>query len=1101
MKKVLSIALCLLTLLAVIPFAAPAAQAAQASQKGNYYAADTTSGAFNSDAAPTLAEGNTQLSYADGFVKVNKTLSETGTENLFDVNLEVVTKEQIEQINTSPDAAAVLLIDVSGSMDSGGKIGHAKRAAQTFINSFKSTHSGVQRKVSIVVFSGNDSTDPRERRDGARVQQTWTDASALATANNQTLTSSIQSISAYGGSNLEAGLILAQNILNSDDVKDISNKNIVLLSDGLPTYGVDKNNAAADTTSTSKVCPNGKGMIGTGYSNYYDSLLQPGNPQLHTIHENIVPRMTAIHNANISAYAVYVGNDTFQCKRDCEWAGESAGSWLSGVGFTTFSTTDANKLEEYFQNVSEWIQLKANAWTVTDPMGAMVDFEDFNTSSDIVDEFATADNGRTVKWDLKKSSAGGRYTVRDLSAGEKEYVYTLSYQVKLDTLNPAFKAQDASGNTQYYPTNGVTSLYYVLESATEQLTADYAYFNIPSVNGFTGDISLLKKGSFGELVEGAVFTLTTADDPDFSMQATSTLDENGNLVLEGIPSGHTYTLTETTVPNGYQDNGVTVPITVAWGAATADIISDAIHNESKLLDKLTVTKIWDDDGNRDGVRPSSIRVQLLADGEAYGNPVELSADQIDNDGNWTYTWEGLPAYKNGVLVTYTVEELNVDGYDSSYDQNSLVITNTHEIATVEKTVTKVWDDDGNRDGVRPETISVQLYADGEAYGSPVTLSADMIDNSGNWTYTWNDLPANSNGQPIQYTVQETEVDPNYTSTVNGMTITNKHEVETVDKTVTKIWDDDDNRDGIRPDRILVVLFANGDQVSEPVELRAETGWSHTWEGLFANDNGEPIEYTVQEMEVPLPYVVSIDGFNITNSYESATTAKTITKVWDDNNDQDRIRPESVAVQLYANGNAVGEAVSLSAQSDWSYTWENLPVNEKGKAIEYTVEEVDVPEGYEASFSAETFTLTNTHKPGTVAKTVAKVWDDNNNADKKRPNSIQVQLYANGDAVGDPVVLNADGDWKYTWANLDAKKDGQEVSYSVKELEVPKNYKASYSEDGFTITNKLQKDPIKPVTGDTMHLGLWLIGFVVAASALCVGILLKKKTSRKAARHS
>lgn len=78
---------------------------------------------------------------------------------------------------------------------------------------------------------------------------------------------------------------------------------------------------------------------------------------------------------------------------------------------------------------------------------------------------------------------------------------------------------------------------------------------------------------------------------------------------------------------------------------------------------------------------------------------------------------------------------------------------------------------------------------------------------------------------------------------------------------------------------------------------------------------------------------------------------------------------------------------------------------------------------------------------------------------------------------------------------------RKVSYSVKELEVPKNYKASYSEDGFTITNKLQKDPVKPVTGDTMHLGLWLIGFVVAASALCVGILLKKKTSRKAARHS
>ena len=38
--------------------------------------------------------------------------------------------------------------------------------------------------------------------------------------------------------------------------------------------------------------------------------------------------------------------------------------------------------------------------------------------------------------------------------------------------------------------------------------------------------------------------------------------------------------------------------------------------------------------------------------------------------------------------------------------------------------------------------------------------------------------------------------------------------------------------------------------------------------------------------------------------------------------------------------------------------------------------------------------------------VEKVWDDNNNQDGKRPESIQVQLYANGKAQGEPVVLNA-----------------------------------------------------------------------------------------------
>ena len=62
-----------------------------------YYKADGTEGNAN-----------------DWAVKVKRTLAETGTENLFDVNLEVTTKDKT--VVTDAEAAAVLVIDISGSM-------------------------------------------------------------------------------------------------------------------------------------------------------------------------------------------------------------------------------------------------------------------------------------------------------------------------------------------------------------------------------------------------------------------------------------------------------------------------------------------------------------------------------------------------------------------------------------------------------------------------------------------------------------------------------------------------------------------------------------------------------------------------------------------------------------------------------------------------------------------------------------------------------------------------------------------------------------------------------------------------------------------------
>nr|WP_283171713.1 Cna B-type domain-containing protein [Curtanaerobium respiraculi] len=75
------------------------------------------------------------------------------------------------------------------------------------------------------------------------------------------------------------------------------------------------------------------------------------------------------------------------------------------------------------------------------------------------------------------------------------------------------------------------------------------------------------------------------------------------------------------------------------------------------------------------------------------------------------------------------------------------------------------------------------------------------------------------------------------------------------------------------------------------------------------------------------------------------------------------------MQLYADGQASGDAVELRGDNQWSYTWTGLAQKSNGKDVAYTVQEVGVPEGYTAAITGDAtsgFTVTNTkdETPGT-----------------------------------------------------------------------------------------------------------------------------------------
>ena len=515
-----------------------------------------------------------------------------------------------------------------------------------------------------------------------------------------------------------------------------------------------------------------------------------------------------------------------------------------------------------------------------------------------------------------------------------------------------------------------------------------------------------------------------------------------------------YTITEDSV------DGYTTKVT---GNAVNGYKITNTHEVEKTSVK--VSKIWDDQNNQDGIRPKVINVILKADGEIVpGKKVTL------NESNkWTAEFANLDKNKNGQEIKYTIEEARVTGYISSItedEKNGYVITNKHIPEVTSVKVSKVWNDVKNQDGIRPQSITVRLKANGTAEVANMTLNE-----ANQWTATFDNLNKRLNGQNIKYTVEEDAVEGYTTSIIENAKqeyiIVNTHDVEKTSIEVRKEWEDDNNRDGVRPDNVVVNLVANDEVLDDKsVTLSEANQWTATFDNLDKKANGQNIEYSVVENNVPEGYEVktSIDPQNsnrfiVTNKHTVDITSITVRKSWDDANNQDGIRPTSIHAQLFAD-EIVKETVELNEANHWQYQFTNLPVNKDGKAIKYTVNEVENITGY--TKNVEGYTIQNKHILEEVNIPVSKEWLDNNDQDGLRPSEVEVVLKANGDIV-DGLKLNSNNNWNGTFANKPKKANGKDISYTVEEINV-KGYTSVVSGDvaqGYKITNthKVQKTSV------------------------------------------
>ena len=323
---------------------------------------------------------------------------------------------------------------------------------------------------------------------------------------------------------------------------------------------------------------------------------------------------------------------------------------------------------------------------------------------------------------------------------------TIRYDVYLDKV-PAI-------NTSYKNNATMTAT----EIQEQNKVADILYqFLDGNFNGEKYSFTIHKKGENGQALAGAVFAVI-ADDTNEQV-GTITTDENGTGTITGLIK-QAYTVKEIQAPTGYVLSEEPIKISKDDFGNDLAISRDVVNQKEKT--SVAGQKTWNDNDDQDGKRPSKITVNLLANG------VKVASKEVKADvaGTWAYHFDNLDVVDDaGNVIVYTVSEEPVAGYETSVEGTNITNSRTPEVTEV--AVKKVWDDKENKDGLRPDKVTVRLLADGQEVAVKEITATD------NWQASFTDLPVYKEGKKIAYTITEDPV-AGYTARIDGFTVTNRH---------------------------------------------------------------------------------------------------------------------------------------------------------------------------------------------------------------------------------------------------------------------------------------------------------------------------------------
>ncbi|MBS6166333.1 MAG: VWA domain-containing protein, partial [Firmicutes bacterium] len=637
---------------------------------------------------------------SEGKVKHSKIIQQTG-ENTFDITLQVKTSEEIKEQVVSEDAAVVLVLDQSSSMTY-NNIKDLKKAVYGFVDTLTENVSATaRREIAIVMFGSNADTE-----------LFWTNAVTDRWKVNQAVTG-IEKTS-NEGTNIEGGLRLANNLLNHDKIKDIQNKYVILMTDGVPTFHVTDRN---ETSSMMKMTGSRGGGSSAEHLDWHDIYCTKGWDDLGESDD--IPGQ--IREKGAKLYTVSYKSGSIENKKV---NGQTIDNWLGSFADQHFQSNDDISLG--LENIAQIIVNQAKAWILTDPMGEYIQFglnegitRVTNETQNIVRnprKYNTDTN--TLIWDLKNDSLYEKETIGNVTW----YTYTLTYSVTLNNLKEGFS------QNQNYDTNGTTKLTYMVRDGKGDLEPELyeTELAVPQVKGFVGSLEFTKVNAEKQPLKGAEFTLKV-DDGNWQKKVAS--DNDGKISFTDIPSGHVYTLTETEAPEGYVAVEP-IDVTVSYGEVTAKEITDGTLIDPVATGSLAISKTVT---VGDGLTPSpdtnfTFSVQFgselsgtyetkttsekgaqeektgeltVTNGQAT---VTLQADQ-------TITIQGLPA---GTTYTVTETELG-DGFTQTAPEGAATgtisadgtktaaFTNTYEVESASLTGSTALQVKKEIQGKAPET--------------------------------------------------------------------------------------------------------------------------------------------------------------------------------------------------------------------------------------------------------------------------------------------------------------------------------------------------------------------------------------------------------------